>query len=110
MVAQGNVPENPRHGPRELSPREGTLCSVNDETLNSIIRRAAREMLERCGGNKSDAARRLGISRTRLQRLLDATARAERSPADWSMTSVNRIEGASDESAMSMSAPLLRSS
>jgi hypothetical protein len=42
--------------------------------------------------------------------LLDATARAERSPADWSMTSVNRIEGASDESAMSMSAPLLRSS
>jgi ActR/RegA family two-component response regulator len=28
-------------------------------------------MLEACGGNKSEAARRLGISRPRLQRVLD---------------------------------------
>jgi DNA-binding NtrC family response regulator len=39
--------------------------------LNSVIEAAVREMLELCGGNKSEAARRLGISRTRLQRLLD---------------------------------------
>jgi DNA-binding NtrC family response regulator len=30
-------------------------------------------MLELCGGNKSTAARRLGISRPRLHRLLDAS-------------------------------------
>jgi DNA-binding NtrC family response regulator len=38
--------------------------------LSAIIRNAVQETVERCGGNKSDAARRLGISRTRLQRLL----------------------------------------
>jgi DNA-binding NtrC family response regulator len=38
--------------------------------LNAIIHRAVRETVDLCGGNKSDAARRLGISRTRLQRLL----------------------------------------
>jgi DNA-binding NtrC family response regulator len=31
-------------------------------------------MLEHCTGNKSEAARRLGISRPRLQRLLDASS------------------------------------
>ena len=56
--------------------------NVHDETLNTVIRRAVREMLDRCGGNKSDAARRLGISRTRLQRLLDPAARAESFEAD----------------------------
>ncbi|HEX4682117.1 MAG TPA: sigma-54 dependent transcriptional regulator [Gemmatimonadaceae bacterium] len=39
--------------------------------LNTVIVAAVREMLELCGGNKSEAARRLGISRTRFQRLLD---------------------------------------
>jgi DNA-binding NtrC family response regulator len=41
-------------------------------TLGTIARAAAMEMLELCEGNKSEAARRLGISRPRLQRLLDA--------------------------------------
>lgn len=39
-------------------------------TMREITRRAASAMVERCGGNKSEAARRLAISRTRLLRLL----------------------------------------
>jgi DNA-binding NtrC family response regulator len=39
--------------------------------LGTIIRASVVLMLKRCGGNKSEAARRLGISRPRLQRLLD---------------------------------------
>jgi DNA-binding NtrC family response regulator len=40
-------------------------------TLDALVRSAAHAMLELTGGNKSEAARRLGISRPRLQRLLD---------------------------------------
>jgi DNA-binding NtrC family response regulator len=45
---------------------------------------AARAMVDRSQGNKSDAARRLGISRTRLQRLLagDAGGEAGREDTD----------------------------
>jgi len=39
--------------------------------LADIIKQAVQETLDRCGGNKSEAARRLGISRPRLVRLLD---------------------------------------
>ena len=39
--------------------------------LDDIVRAAARAMLQATGGNRSEAARRLGISRSRLQRLLD---------------------------------------
>ncbi len=41
-------------------------------SLSMLARGAASAMLQRCGGNKSEAARRLGIGRPRLQRLLDA--------------------------------------
>jgi DNA-binding NtrC family response regulator len=41
--------------------------------LDEIVRAAARAMLTTTGGNRSEAARRLGISRSRLQRLLDGT-------------------------------------
>ena len=40
-------------------------------TLDALARSAAHAMLALAGGNKSEAARRLGISRPRLQRLLD---------------------------------------
>ena len=39
--------------------------------LDMLVRSAVRAMLELTGGNKSEAARRLGISRPRLQRILD---------------------------------------
>lgn len=39
--------------------------------LDMLVRSAASAMLELTGGNKSEAARRLGISRPRLQRILD---------------------------------------
>lgn len=37
--------------------------------LGALVKAAAQEMIVLCGGNKSEAARRLGISRPRLQRL-----------------------------------------
>ena len=40
-------------------------------TLKAITQAAAQAMLGLVGGNKSEAARRLGISRPRLQRILD---------------------------------------
>ena len=43
-------------------------------TLAELARNASRAMVIRCGGNKSEAARRLGISRPRLQRLFEASA------------------------------------
>jgi DNA-binding NtrC family response regulator len=43
-------------------------------TLGELVRAAAVAMLELTRGNKSEAARRLGISRPRLQRLLDGEA------------------------------------
>jgi DNA-binding NtrC family response regulator len=45
--------------------------------LDTIIRAAALAMLEQTSGNKSDTARRLGISRPRLQRILDGTSTDE---------------------------------
>jgi len=42
--------------------------------LRTLIAAAARAMLELTGGNKTEAARRLGISRPRLHRLLGGSA------------------------------------
>jgi len=46
-------------------------------TLAEIQRAAARAMLDAAGGNRSEAARRLGISRSRLQRLLEGGTSAD---------------------------------
>jgi two-component system response regulator HydG len=51
------------------TPVESTLPFPAE--LSTIIRSAVVQMLKRTGGNKSEAARRLGISRPRLQRLLE---------------------------------------
>jgi DNA-binding NtrC family response regulator len=48
--------------------------------LRTVVAAAVQGMLELCGGNKSEAARRLGISRPRLVRLLGAAG--EDAPGD----------------------------
>ena len=54
--------------------------------LDDVITAAAREMVELSGGNKSEAARRLGISRTRLQRLLEQLPDVSDVPANDQQT------------------------
>ncbi len=51
-------------------------------TIAEIQRAAARAMLDAAGGNRSEAARRLGISRSRLQRLLEGGTSAGDADAD----------------------------
>ena len=54
----------------QSEPEEAPVADTPPRQLRAIIKNAVRETLEQCGGNKSDAARKLGISRTRLQRLI----------------------------------------
>jgi DNA-binding NtrC family response regulator len=55
------------------SPQAGSGDLPFPASLSAIIRSAAFAMTELCEGNKSEAARQLGISRTRLLRLLSST-------------------------------------
>jgi DNA-binding NtrC family response regulator len=57
--------------PPRPSSRAGRSALPFPATIDVLVRAAAPAMLELAGGNKSEAARRLGISRPRLQRLLD---------------------------------------
>jgi two-component system response regulator HydG len=61
--------------PEEFPAEADGTASADGElpfpaTIDVIVQAAARAMLERTGGNRSEAARRLGISRPRLLRLL----------------------------------------
>src|SRR3989454_94149 len=58
-----------RPGPTSAPPFPATHARVPGA--------AARAMLDAAGGNRSEAARRLGISRSRLQRLLEGGASAD---------------------------------
>jgi DNA-binding NtrC family response regulator len=49
----------------------GASVGLGLQPLDATIRAAVHAAVERCRGNKSEAARQLGISRTRLKRLLD---------------------------------------
>ncbi len=53
----------------ETVPGAGPIPFPAD--LQTLFHAAAQAMLQLSGGNKSEAARRLGISRSRLQRVLD---------------------------------------
>jgi two-component system response regulator HydG len=57
--------------PHQAPARKDSGTLAWPASLDLLVRSAARAMLELTGGNKSEAARRLGISRPRLQRLLD---------------------------------------
>ncbi len=66
--------------PRRPPPTGGPLPFP--ATLAEIQRAAARAMLDQAGGNRSEAARRLAISRSRLQRLLEGKASADDTDPD----------------------------
>jgi len=55
-----------------LAPSAGQTLPF-PASLKEIVQAAARAMIAATGGNRSEAARRLGISRSRLQRLLEGT-------------------------------------
>jgi DNA-binding NtrC family response regulator len=62
--------------PSDVAPQMATATSAEapipfPATMAEITRAAALAMVDRCIGNKSEAARRLDISRPRLLRLLD---------------------------------------
>jgi len=54
----------------------GASTGLGLQPLDATIRAAVVAAVERCRGNKSEAARQLGISRTRLKRLLDERGEA----------------------------------
>ena len=60
---------------RSVAPVAGPLPFP--ARLDDIVRAAARAMIDATGGNRSEAARRLGISRSRLQRLLESEGEDE---------------------------------
>ena len=71
----------------DLALDDGASIAAADEIpfpaeLDVIARAAAVRMLELCDGNKSEAARRLGVSRPRLQRLLNPTDNPSESQED----------------------------
>jgi len=61
---------------RPPSPPPGAGPLPFPAPLAQIQRAAAHAMLDAAGGNRSEAARRLGISRSRLQRLLEGQPEA----------------------------------
>jgi len=68
-------------GPSDFPEPKAVSLSTGEipfpATMREITRTACTAMLERCSGNKSEAARRLGISRARLMRLLDAASTSD---------------------------------
>ncbi|SNZ19136.1 sigma-54-dependent transcriptional regulator [Cohaesibacter gelatinilyticus] len=54
--------------PSEFDNEEGEDTGANENSLKSVERRHILSVLEACGGNRAEAARRLGISRKTIDR------------------------------------------
>lgn len=54
--------------PSEFDNEEGEDTGANEDSLKSVERRHILSVLEACGGNRAEAARRLGISRKTIDR------------------------------------------
>lgn len=57
--------------PQEVSSGRKSVSSSGTTTLADMERQMVAEAMEACGGNKAEVARRLGIQRSTLYRLLD---------------------------------------
>jgi DNA-binding NtrC family response regulator len=71
IVARGRtISEDHLHFPPvEMAPRAG--AGVGEEALDAVIAAHLQSVLERTGGNRSEAARILEVSRSRLTRLMN---------------------------------------
>jgi DNA-binding NtrC family response regulator len=70
-LALGDVAGSLRAAGEGAAVPPGDAAIPFPATLDEIERAAARAAVERCDGNKSEAARLLGTTRTRLYRLLE---------------------------------------
>src|SRR5262249_24801307 len=66
VVAAPNLPEPVRDARERHGPEAGDLDVPLREALAALEKRLIRRALERAGGNRSEAARRLGIGRPQL--------------------------------------------
>lgn len=65
-----NIPEDIRH-PKNFQPRSGGALETSHNSLSDIERDHIRRVLEEVRGNKSMAAKKLGISRRTLYRKIE---------------------------------------
>jgi len=71
VIGPDHVTLGPRNHVRDKGDADTVLREDQDMTLDCVIERQLRHVLEGAGGNKTKAASMLGISRSRLTRYVD---------------------------------------